>query len=111
MFPVADGTVKTPGGDRSLRPSTLIRDRLDRGEEQDILRGELGGLSSPSPHQDDSARDDAELKMISGLLHEISFIASQFLHAERRIISFSTGVHRRYQNNTCVTGCVVGKTY
>ena len=26
-----DGTVKTPGGDRSLRPSTLIRDLPERG--------------------------------------------------------------------------------
>ena len=50
------------GGDRRLRPSTLIRDRPERFEEQDILRGESGGLSSPSPHQDDSIRDDAEAK-------------------------------------------------
>ena len=27
IFPVADGTVKTPGRDRRQRPSTLIRDR------------------------------------------------------------------------------------
>ena len=27
IFPVADGTVKVSGGDRRLRPSTLIRDR------------------------------------------------------------------------------------
>ena len=33
IFPVADGTVKTPGGDRRLRPSTLIRGRHERGEE------------------------------------------------------------------------------
>ena len=30
IFPVADGTVKTRGGDRRLKPSTLIRDRPDR---------------------------------------------------------------------------------
>ena len=40
MFPVADGTVKTPGEDQGLRTSTLIRDSPDRGEEQDNLRGE-----------------------------------------------------------------------
>ena len=40
IFPVADGTVEVSGGDRRLRTSTLIRDRPDRGEEQDILRGE-----------------------------------------------------------------------
>ena len=30
IFPVADGTVKISGGDRRLKPSTLIRDRLER---------------------------------------------------------------------------------
>ena len=43
-----------------LRTSTLIRDRPERGEEQEIIRGESGGLSSPSPHQEDSTRDDAD---------------------------------------------------
>ena len=46
IFLVADGTVKTPGGDRRLRPSTMIRDRPERGEEQEVLGGET--------------RDDAE---------------------------------------------------
>ena len=62
VFPVADGTGKISGGDRRLRTSTLIRDRPKRGEEQEIIRGESGGLSSPFPHQDDSTRDDAEAK-------------------------------------------------
>ena len=59
MFPVADGTVKISGGDRRLRTSTSIPDRPERGEEQEILQAESGGLSSPSPHQDDSTQDDA----------------------------------------------------
>ena len=59
-FPVADGTVKISGGDQRLRTSTLIRDRPDRGEEQEILQGESDGLSSPTRHQDDSTLDDAE---------------------------------------------------
>ena len=37
IFPVADGTVKTTGGDQRLRPSTLTRDRPERGEEQEVL--------------------------------------------------------------------------
>ena len=60
IFPVADGTVKISGGDQRLRTSTLVRDRPDRGEEQEILRGESDGLSSPISHQNDSTRDDAE---------------------------------------------------
>ena len=62
IFPIADGTVKDFGGDQRLRPSTLIRDRPEQGEEQEVLRGESDGLSSPTPHQVDSTRDDAEVK-------------------------------------------------
>ena len=53
---------KTPGRDRRQRPSTLIRDRPGRGEEQEVFRGESDELSSPHPLQDDSTRDDAEAK-------------------------------------------------
>ena len=49
IFPVADGTVKTPGGGRRLKPSTLIR-------EQDNLRGEPDGSFS-TPLQDSSRYD------------------------------------------------------
>ena len=56
IFPVADGTVKTPGGDQRLRTSTSIRDSPDRGEEQDNLRGESDGSSS-TPRQDSSWYD------------------------------------------------------
>ena len=38
MFSVADGTVKPPGGDRRLKPSTSIRDHPERGEEQEVFR-------------------------------------------------------------------------
>ena len=48
IFPVADGTVKISGGDQRLRTSTLIRDRPERGEQQEVLRGESDGLSSPT---------------------------------------------------------------
>ena len=49
-------------GDQRLRTSTLLRDRPERGEEHEVLRGESDGLSSPTPLQDDSTRDDAEAK-------------------------------------------------
>ena len=62
IFPVADGTVKTFRGEQRLRTSTLIRDRLERGEEQEVLRGESHELFSPTPLQADSTRDDAETK-------------------------------------------------
>ena len=50
------------GEDQDLRTPTLIRDRPERGEEQEILRRESDGLSAPSPQQDDSTLDDAEDK-------------------------------------------------
>ena len=62
MFPVADGAVKVFEGEQRLRTSTLTRERPERGEEQEILRGESGGLSCPSPQQADSTQDDVEAK-------------------------------------------------
>ena len=62
MFPVADGTVRISWGDQDLRTSTLIWDIPDRGEEQEVLRGESDGLSSPTLLQDDSTRDASEAK-------------------------------------------------
>ena len=73
-FPVADGTVKVSGGDQRLGTSTLIRDRPEQGEEQEVLRGETNGLSTPITLEADSTLD-AEGKMILGLLREISSIA------------------------------------
>ena len=32
IFPIADGRIKTPGGDQELRTSTLIRPRPIQGE-------------------------------------------------------------------------------
>ena len=62
IFPVADGTVKNPGGNRHLRTSTLVRDRPGRGEEQEVFRGEPDGLYSPNTLEDDSTRDVTEAK-------------------------------------------------
>ena len=70
-FPVADGTVKISGGDQRLRAATLIRGRPERGEEQNILQGESGGLSSPSHIEMTQHRMMRKLKMISGPLYAI----------------------------------------
>ena len=48
--------------DRRPRPSTSVRDRPERGEEQEVFGGESEGLSSPTVLQDDSTRDNAEAK-------------------------------------------------
>ena len=61
-FPVAGETVKPPGGKRRLRTFTSIRDHPQRGEEQEVFRGQSDELSSPTPLQDDSTREDADAK-------------------------------------------------
>ena len=71
IFPIADGTVKTSGGDQQLRTSTLLPDSPDRGEEQDNLRGESERSSLTS--RQDSSWYDGEAKSDFGLSQEISF--------------------------------------
>ena len=48
-FPIADGRIKTPGGDQELRTSTLIRPRPIQGESNIDFLGESEG-SLPQPH-------------------------------------------------------------
>ena len=56
-FPIADGRIKTPGGDQELRTSTLIRPRPIQGEGHVDFVGESEG-SLPQPH--DSFPDAGE---------------------------------------------------
>ena len=57
IFPIADGRIKTFGGDQELRTSTLIRPRSVRGESHVDFLGESEG-SLPPPH--DSIPDAGE---------------------------------------------------
>ena len=57
IFPIADGRIKTPGGDQELRTSTLIRHRPIQGESHMDFLGESEG-SLPQPH--DSLPDAGE---------------------------------------------------
>ena len=57
IFPIADGRIKTPGGDQELRTSTLIRPRPIQGEGHVDFLGESEG-SFPQPH--DSFPDAGE---------------------------------------------------
>ena len=117
IFPVVSGTVKISGGEQRLRTSTLTRDRRERGEEQDILQGKSDELHSPTPLQEDSTQDDEEAKddfwTVTGEFiyrHRVE-PRDKLYRAERRIISYSVEVHRRYQNHSHVIRYIVGKTY
>ena len=61
IFPVADGRIKTLGGDEDLRTSTLIRHRPIQGESNIDFLGESEG-SLPQPH--DSFPDVGEAEAI-----------------------------------------------
>ena len=43
IFPIADGRIKTPGGDQELRTSTLVRHRPIQGESDIDFLGEPEG--------------------------------------------------------------------
>ena len=57
IFPIADGRIKTPGGDQELRTSTLVRHRPIQGESNIDFLGESEG-SLPQPQ--DSFPDAGE---------------------------------------------------
>ena len=57
VFPIADGRIKTLGGDQDLRTSTLIRQRPIQGRSHLGFLGESEG-SLPPPH--DSFPDAGE---------------------------------------------------
>ena len=49
IFPIADGRIKTPGGDQELRTSTLIRPRpIEGGSNIDFLGESEGSLPQTS---------------------------------------------------------------
>ena len=58
VFSIADGRIKTLGGDQDLRTSTLIRQRPIRGESHLDFLGESEG--SPPPLPQDSLPDAGE---------------------------------------------------
>ena len=62
IFPLADGTVQIFGIEGRLTTSTLTWERPERGEEQEILQGNSDEWYAPSHLQEDSARDDEEVK-------------------------------------------------
>ena len=49
IFPIADGRIKTPGGNQELRTSTLVRHRPIQGGRHIDFLGESEG-SLPQPH-------------------------------------------------------------
>ena len=83
IFPIADGRIKTLGGDQELRTSTLIRDRPIQGESHVDFLGESEG-SLPPPQ--DSFPDAGEA------INDFSFMSGSFIyrhHVEPRVKLYS----------------------
>ena len=79
MFPIADGRIKTPGGDQELRTSTLIRHRPVRGEGQRDFLGE-SERSLPQPHD--------SLPVAGEAMHDFWSMSGSFIyrhHVEPRV--------------------------
>ena len=70
IFPIADGRIKTLGGDQDLRTSTLTRQRPIQGEGHIDFLGESEG-SLPPPHDSfpDAGEAIYDFWSMSGGLH------------------------------------------
>ena len=96
IFPIADGRIKTPGGDQDLRTSTLVRHRPSQGESNINFLGESEG-SFPQPH--DSLPDASEAindfwSMSGSFIYRHHVEPRVKLYSPReRIIPYSTEIH------------------
>ena len=96
IFPIADGRIKTPGGDQEPRTSTLTRHRPIQGESNIDFLGESEG-SLPQPH--DSLPDAGEAindfwSMSGSFIYRHHVEPRVKLYSPReRIIPYSTEIH------------------
>ena len=83
IFPIADGRIKTPGGDQELRTSTLVRHRPIQGESNiDFLGESEGSLPQPQDSFPDAGKAINDFWSMSG-----SFIYRH--HVEPRVKLYS----------------------
>ena len=71
IFPIADGRIKTPGGDQELRTSTLVRHRPIQGESSIDFLGESEG-SLPQPQDSFLDADEA--------MHDFWSLSGNFIY-------------------------------
>ena len=67
IFPIANGRIKTPGGDQELRTSTLVRHRPIQGESNvDFLEESAGSLPQPQDSLPDASESINDVRSMSG---------------------------------------------
>ena len=83
IFPIADGRIKTPGGDQDQRTSTLVRHRQIKGESNiDFLGESEGSLPQPQDSFLDAGEAMSDFGSMSG-----NFICCH--HVEPRVKLYS----------------------
>ena len=83
IFPIADGRIKTLGGDQALRTSTLVRHRPIQGESHVDFLGESEG-SFPQPHD--------SLPVVGEAMNDFWSMSGSFIyrhHVEPRVKLYS----------------------
>ena len=95
IFPIADGRIKTLGGDQALRTSTLVRHRPIQGESNIDFVGDSEG---PLPQPQDSFPDASEAindfwTMSGNFIYRHHVEPRVKLYSPRGIIPYSTEVH------------------
>ena len=96
IFPIADGRIKTLGGDQELRTSTLVRHRPIQGQSNiDFLGESEGSLPQPQDSLPDAGEAINDFWAMSGnfIYRQHVETQSHALLAERRIIPYSTKIH------------------
>ena len=114
IFPIADGRIKTLGGDQDLRTSTLVRHRPIQGESNiDFLGESEGSLPQPQDSLPEARWSDKRFLVHVGKLHipPSRWTQSQTLLAEIGSIPHSTWIHWRLQNYTHEFECQAGETH
>ena len=96
ILPIADGHIKTPGGDQELRTSTLVRHRPNQGESNiDFVEELEGSLQQPQdsfPGAGETINDF--WSMSESFIYRLHVEPRvKGLLAERRIIPYSTQIH------------------
>ena len=83
IFPIADGRIKTPGGDQDLRTSTLVRHRPIQGESNiDFLGESEGSLPQPQDSFPDAGEAINDFWSMSG-----SFICRHYVEPRVKLYS------------------------
>ena len=114
ICPIADGRIKTPGGDQDLRTSTLILQRPIQGDSHIDFLGESEG-SLPPPHDSfpDAGEAISDFWSMSGnfiFRHHVEPRVKLYLPREESFL-FPLKYIDVSRNYSCELGCQAGEAH